>query len=163
MPYPIRSATPDDAYTLVRLINELAAYEKLAHASQPDGDLLRAHLAADAHPRVEALLAEDAESGRAIGFALVFPAYSTFLTNWGLYLEDLYVEPEVRGQGVGFALLQRVAQLAVERGAQRLDWAVLDWNEPALAFYHRIGAEPLDDWTTMRLTGDALTQLGTPA
>lgn len=155
----IRSATPDDATHLVRLIHELAVYEKLEDEAEPDPDALRRHLADDARPRCEALLAVDDETSEAVGFALFFPNYSTFLTRWGVYLEDLYVQPAYRGRGIGFALLRRVAQIAVERGARRLDWAVLDWNAPAIAFYDRLGAEPLDDWTTMRLTGEALRRL----
>jgi diamine N-acetyltransferase len=151
----IRHATPDDAPTLVQLILELAEYEKLRHEAEPDAEALRRQLAPDAQPRCEALLAE-AEGGEAVGFALFFHNYSTFLTNFGLYLEDLYVRPDHRGQGLGFGLLQRVAQIAEERGCQRLDWAVLDWNEPAIAFYEQLGAEPLDDWTTMRLNRTAI-------
>mgnify|MGYP006280124601 CR=1 FL=1 len=151
----IRRATPDDAPTLVQLILELAEYEKLRHEAEPDAEALRRQLAPDAQPRCEALLAE-AEGGEAVGFALFFHNYSTFLTNFGLYLEDLYVRPEHRGQGLGFGLLQRVAQIADERGCQRLDWAVLDWNEPAIDFYEQLGAEPLDDWTTMRLNRTAI-------
>lgn len=155
----IRPATTDDAEVLTDLILHLSAYEKLRHAALPDVEALRLHLHPTATPRLDALLAEDRETGRAVGFALFFPHYSTFLTRWGTYLEDLYVVPDVRGQGVGQALLQAVAAVTVARGGQRLDWSVLDWNEPAIGFYHRIGATPLDDWTTFRLTGDALRQL----
>lgn len=160
MPVTLRFATPDDAPHLVRLIHELAVYEKLEDQAEPDVETLRRHLAPDAQPRCEALLAVDEDTNEAVGFALFFPSYSTFLTRWGVYLEDLYVQPDYRGRGVGFALLRRVAQTAVERDARRLDWAVLDWNEPAIAFYRRLGAEPMDDWTTMRLSGDALQKLG---
>jgi diamine N-acetyltransferase len=141
---------------LVDLIVELATYEKLRDQANPDPGALRRHLAPDAQPRVEAVLAEN-RGGTPIGFALFFRNYSTFLTNFGMYLEDLYVRPVHRGRGVGGALLRRVAQIAQERGCQRLDWAVLDWNAPAIAFYESLGAEPLDDWTTLRLSEDAIS------
>ena len=157
--FTIRPATPDDAEALAGLIRELADYEKLAHEAAPDVRALRDHLSAEAVPRCEALLAERRTSGRAVGFALFFPSYSTFLTRWGIYLEDLYVQPEARSQGVGFALLQRVARVAAERGCERLDWSVLDWNELAIRFYEKLGAEPMSDWTTMRLSGAALRRL----
>jgi len=156
----IRPATPDDAPTLVQLILELAEYEQLFDEAHPDADALRRQLAPDAQPRCEALIAE-AEDDTPVGFALFVPNYSTFLTNFGLYLEDLYVRPNYRRQGVGFALLQRVAQIADERGCQRLDWAVLDWNTPAIAFYEQLGATPLDDWTTMRLSHERIEALAT--
>ena len=157
--FTIRPATPDDAEMLAGLIHELAAYEKLTHEAEPDVRALREHLGAEAAPRCEALLAEDRTSGRAIGFALFFPNYSTFLTRWGIYLEDLYVQPEARGRGVGFALLQAVARIAAERGCERLDWSVLDWNRLAIGFYEKLGAKPMNDWTTMRLSGAALRRL----
>ena len=155
----LRPATPADAATVHGLILDLAAYEKMADdvvATEAD---TRAALAGDAGPRLQVVLAE--EDGAAVGFALFFPIYSTFRGNWGMYLEDLYVRPEHRGQGVGYALLQRVAQEAVQAGAHRLDWVVLDWNRLAIDFYERLGARPLSDWTTMRLTGDALRALTT--
>ena len=155
----LRPATPADAATVHGLILELAAYEKMADdvvATEAD---TRAALAGDAGPRLQVVLAE--EDGAAVGFALFFPIYSTFRGNWGMYLEDLYVRPEHRGKGIGYALLQRVAQEAVQAGAHRLDWVVLDWNRLAIDFYERLGARPLSDWTTMRLTGDALQSLGT--
>lgn len=153
----IRPATPDDAPELVRLINELAAYERLAHESRPDEARLRVQLAADARPRIEALVAEVDE--RTVGFALFFHSYSTFLTNFGMYLEDLYVEEASRGQGIGYALLTALVRLAAERGCQRLEWSVLDWNEPAIAFYRQLGAEPLGDWIKMRLDAEAIGRL----
>ncbi|MEQ9103377.1 MAG: GNAT family N-acetyltransferase [Rhodothermales bacterium] len=157
----IRPATPDDAPELVRLINELAAYERLAHESRPDEARLRAQLAADARPRVEALVAVVDE--RTVGFALFFHSYSTFLTNFGMYLEDLYVEESSRGRGIGYALLTALVRLAAERGCQRLEWSVLDWNEPAIAFYRQLGAEPLDDWLKMRLDAEAIGRLSAGA
>ena len=156
--YRIRVVTPEDADVLAELILELATYEKLKDEAAPDPEALRQHLHPDAQPRVEALLAET-DDGRPVGFALFFRNYSTFLTNFGMYLEDLYVRPAHRGHGVGFRLLQQVAQIADERGCQRMDWAVLDWNTPAIAFYKSLGAEPLDDWTTMRLSADALANV----
>ncbi|PEN10364.1 GNAT family N-acetyltransferase [Longibacter salinarum] len=156
----IRKATPDDADVLVTLIRELAEYEKLLDEAEPDADRLRAQLHEDAQPRCEALIAETVgEEGEPVGFALFFANYSTFLTRFGIYLEDLFVRPEFRGQGVGFRLLRRVATIAAARGCERMDWAVLNWNTPAIDFYRQIGAEPLDDWTTMRLTGDAIHSL----
>lgn len=151
----LRKATPSDADTLTRLICELAEYERLLDEADPDPEALRRQLDAESQPHVEAFIAE-VESGEAAGFALFFHNYSTFLTRFGIYLEDLYVRPEYRGEGIGFGLLQRVVQVAHERGCQRVDWAVLDWNEPAIDFYRELGADPLDDWTTMRLTGDAI-------
>lgn len=158
--FRIREATPDDAETLVQLILELADYEKLRHEAQPDPAALRAHLHPDASPRCEALLAEDPRSNEPLGFALFFANYSTFLTRWGIHLEDIYVRPAYRGQGIGFALFKRVAEIAVARGAQRLEWQVLDWNEPALRFYQKLGARKMQAWITMRLSGKALEQLG---
>jgi GNAT superfamily N-acetyltransferase len=151
MTFSIREARPEDAADLVHLINQLAAYERLSHASRPDEVTLAAQLAPDARPRIEALVAHDDASGRCIGFALYFHNYSTFLTNFGLFLEDLFVEPDCRGQGVGLALFRTLARIAEERGCQRLDWNVLDWNEPAIAFYRKLGATSMDDWVTMRL------------
>jgi len=146
----IRKATPDDAEVLQDLILELAAYERLLDEAEPSVELLREHLSEEALTGCEALLAET-DSGTAVGFALFFHNYSTFLTNAGLYLEDLFVKPTYRGEGIGFALLQRCAEIAEARGCRRMDWAVLDWNEEAIEFYEDIGAEPLDDWTIMRL------------
>lgn len=157
--FTIRNATPDDAEALASLIRELAEYEKLTHEAQPDVRALREHLAEGDGPRCEALLAEARTSGRAVGFALFFPNYSTFLTRWGIYLEDLYVQPEARGQGIGFALLREVARIAHARGCERLDWSVLDWNALAIGFYEKLGARPMSDWTTMRLSGEALRRL----
>jgi GNAT superfamily N-acetyltransferase len=158
--YAIRPATPADAPAIHALILELAEYEKLLQEAQTgsDPEALARHLAADAAPRVDAFVAEAADGG-AVGFALCYHHYSTFHTNWGLYLEDLYVRPDLRGHGIGFALMQAVARLATERGCVRLEWQVLDWNEPALDFYSRIGAEAMDEWTTMRLTGAPLRRL----
>ena len=158
--YLIRAATPDDAEEISRLIDELAAYEELSVESRPDPVALRHQLDTNARPGIEALLAVDTNSGRALGFALYFWNYSTFLTQFGIYLEDLFVEPDFRGQGMGYALLKRLAQIAVERNCERLDWSVLDWNELAMDFYTRLGARTLNDWKTIRLDGAALRTLG---
>ena len=157
----IRHALPSDAGALVQLIIELADYEHLRHEAQPDAEALQKHLGAKTHPRCEALVAEETASGDVVGMALFFHNYSTFLTRWGIFLEDLYVKPEYRGGGVGFALLKKLAQIAVDRGCARLEWNVLDWNESAIRFYEKLGARPMDEWTTMRLSGDALAALGT--
>lgn len=157
-PFTLRPAGPDDAGTIATLIGELAVYERLAHEAAPDVDRLKRYLSPDASPRIEAILAE--VDGEAVGFALFFQNYSTFLTRWGIYLEDIYVRPESRGKGIGKALLKRVAQIAVERECGRLEWSVLDWNESAIQFYRSLGAKPMDEWTTMRVTGEALQRLG---
>jgi diamine N-acetyltransferase len=154
----IRKATPDDAETLQDLILELAAYERLLDEAEPSVDLLREHLSEEALTGCEALIAETDE-GVAVGFALFFHNYSTFLTNAGLYVEDLFVKSTYRGEGIGFALFQRLATIAEERGCRRMDWAVLDWNEEAIEFYEEVGAEPLDDWTTMRLDEEAIEEV----
>ncbi|NNE34565.1 MAG: GNAT family N-acetyltransferase [Rhodothermales bacterium] len=157
MPFALRAAVPADAPAIVGLIKELANYERLAHEARPDADALANHMRRHASPRVEAIVAIDTDTSEAIGFALFFPNYSTFLTGWGIYLEDLYVQPAYRGLGVGLALLRMVAALAIERGCERLDWAVLDWNDLAISFYRKIGATPMKDWVAMRLAGDSLT------
>jgi len=141
---------------ILALIRELAEYERLSHMVSATEEGLRDTLFGE-RPAAEVLLAEVA--GDAVGFALFFPNYSTFLGRGGIYLEDLYVQPAFRGRGLGRALLVRLAALARERGAGRLEWSVLDWNEPAIGFYRNLGAEPLDGWTTFRLSGDALARL----
>lgn len=149
----IRSATITDTPTIARLIRGLADYERLADEVALDEGRLREHLFGP-RPFAEVLLAE--EAGAVVGFALFFPSYSTFLGRPGIFLEDLFVEPGHRGRGHGTALLRAVARVAVERGCGRLEWAVLDWNEPAIRFYRSLGAVPLDEWTAYRLTGEAL-------
>lgn len=156
MPFALRAAGPDDAAAIALLIKELANFEKLAGEASPDAENLAKHLKRHASPRIEAILAVDTESKEAVGFALFFPNYSTFLTRWGIYLEDLYVKPAYRGKGVGLALLKMIASLAVERGCERVDWSVLDWNDLAIQFYRKIGAVEMRDWSTMRLNGDSL-------
>ncbi len=149
----IRFATIDDTGTICQLIRSLAEYERLTHEVNLDERRLREDLFGP-RPFAEVLLAE--ENGEVVGFALFFHNYSTFAGKPGIYLEDLFVRPEHRGKGHGKALLGALARLAVERDCGRLEWAVLKWNEPALAFYRALGAVPMDDWTTFRMTGDAL-------
>lgn len=152
----IAAAAPDDVPEILRLIGALADYEKLAHQVVATEAQLREALFG-ARPAVEARIAR--AGARVVGFALLFHNYSTFLTRRGVYLEDLFVEPASRGRGIGRALLRSVAQLAVARGCKRFEWAVLDWNAPAIAFYKSLGANPLDDWTVYRLGGEALARL----
>lgn len=160
----IRAATPDDVPRVVELILGLAEYEKLAHECRAEAGRLREHLFGE-RPVCEALVAEVAvdDGPRAIGFALHFTAYSTFWCAPFLYLEDLFVEPEWRGHGAGKALLAALAARAIERGCPRLQWAVLDWNQPAIAFYRTLGAELMDSWRTCRLDGEALQRLAEAA
>jgi GNAT superfamily N-acetyltransferase len=153
----IRFARPDDAPTIFRLILGLAEYERLAHEVTGSEDDVREHLFGP-RPFAEVILAE--ADGRTVGFALFFHNYSTFLTRPGIYLEDLFVLPEERGRGYGKALLAALARIAVERGCGRLEWSVLDWNEPSIGFYKGLGAVAQDEWTTYRVTGDALISLG---
>jgi GNAT superfamily N-acetyltransferase len=152
----IRPATPADVPTVARLIRALAEYEKLSHTLVLDEDRLRDHLFG-ARPYCEVLITVDA--GTAVGYALFFPTYSTFLARPGLYLEDVFVLPEYRGRGHGKALLAALAKLAVDRGCGRLEWSVLNWNEPSIGFYKSLGAVPMDEWSVYRLTGGALTKL----
>lgn len=152
----IRAAEPGDIDTILQFIRDLADYEKLAHAVNTDRDTLARYLFG-ARPMAEVLIAE--RQGDAIGFALFFPNFSTFEGRPGLYLEDLFVRPDARGSGAGKALLVRLAQLAVERDCARLEWSVLDWNEPAIAVYRAIGAVPMDEWTIQRLDGASLQAL----
>jgi GNAT superfamily N-acetyltransferase len=152
----IRPATRDDLPAIVKLIRDLAEYERLAHAVDLDEGKLAEHLFGP-HPYAEVLLADD--GGRVVGFALFFHNYSTFRGRPGIYLEDLFVEPAHRGKGLGKALLVAIAKLAVERDCARVEWSVLNWNEPSIAFYKSLGAVPMDEWTVYRLTDDALTRL----
>lgn len=156
----LRAATADDAPLLLELIRALARYERLEHEVVATEAGLREHLFG---PRryAEAMIAE--WDGEPAGFALYFHNYSTFLARPGLYLEDLFVKPELRGRGIGRRLLVELARLAVERGCGRLEWAVLDWNEPARRFYRSLGAEARTEWVIKRLTGEALTRLAAQA
>jgi GNAT superfamily N-acetyltransferase len=158
----IRPALPADVPAIGRLIRDLAEYERLADKVNFEEDQLRRHLFGP-RPYAEVLLAEDA--GEVAGFALFFHNFSTFRGQPGIYLEDLFVKPEHRGKGHGKALLAALARLAVERGCGRLEWAVLNWNEPAIGFYRALGAVPMNEWTVFRLTGDELTRVaaGRPA
>ena len=149
----IREADPGDVDAIVGLVGNLAEYERARHEVQIDAASLHAALFGPA-PAVFAHVA--VVDGEVVGFALWFLSFSTWIGRHGIYLEDLYVRPEHRGGGHGRALLATLAQIAVDRGYGRLEWAVLDWNEPALAFYRSLGAVALDEWTVHRLTGDAL-------
>ncbi len=152
----IRAAGRSDVALIFAFIRELAAYEKLSEEVVATEDTLAATLFGP-HPAAEVLIAE--VDGGPAGFALFFFNYSTFLGRPGIYLEDLFVRPEARGRGVGRALLSRLGAIARERGCGRLEWAVLDWNENAIRFYEKLGATARTDWTTYRLTGDALARL----
>lgn len=151
----IEPARAGDERDLLALIRGLADYEKLSHEVVATEALLRQQLFGP-QPAAEALVAR--HGGQAVGFALYFTSFSTFLGRAGLYLEDLFVLPAYRGRGYGAQLFRRVAQVAVDRECGRMEWSVLDWNEPALEFYRRMGAQPLSEWTVQRLTGAALRQ-----
>ena len=155
-PATLRPARPDDSATIVALIRELAAFEKLEHEAVATADDLRGHLFCD-HPTAEVIIAEVA--GETVGFALYFNNFSTFRGCPGVYLEDLFVRTAHRGQGIGRALISAVARVAVDRGAGRLDWAVLNWNTPAIDFYRSLGAVPMDGWIGNRVSDDALIRL----
>jgi GNAT superfamily N-acetyltransferase len=159
-PIVLRPADLADVPLILAFIGELAAYERLSHAVEATEQDLARDLFGDA-PRVFCEIAELA--GEAVGFALWFYSYSTFRGRYGIYLEDLFVRPEARGRGVGKALLQALAKRCAEERLGRLEWAVLDWNEPAIGFYDRLGAEALDDWTVRRLSGAALARLASEA
>jgi GNAT superfamily N-acetyltransferase len=152
----IRFGEPGDVALIAELIRGLARYERLEHEVSMTEDRLERTLFG---PRryAEVLIAEDA--GEAVGFALFFHNYSTFLAKPGIYLEDLYVREAARGKGVGKKLLARLAAIAVERDCGRLEWAVLDWNKDAIGFYERLGARPNSEWTVYRISGDALSGL----
>jgi len=152
----IRPATEKDAALILSFIKELAEYERLSHEVVATEEILRETLFENSYG-TEVVIAYLKETP--VGFALYFHNYSTFLGRSGIYLEDLYVRPEHRGKGVGRELLVYVAQVARERDCGRLEWSVLDWNEPAIKFYRKLGANPLDEWTTFRVTGEALDRL----
>ncbi len=159
MPVTIRQAMSADTPLILDLIRALADYERLAEACVATEAQLTASLFG-ASPDAEVIIAE--WDGKPAGFALYFHTYSTFLARRGLWLEDLFVRPELRGNGIGKALLRRLAQIAIERDCGRLEWAVLDWNASAIGFYRSLGAVPLDDWITNRMTGAALEALARP-
>jgi GNAT superfamily N-acetyltransferase len=152
----IRRATPLDVPIILTFIRELAEYEKLAdHVVATDDDL---HIALfGERPVIEAVIAMHGD--QPVGYALFFPTFSTFLGKPGMYLEDVYVRPAARGLGIGRKLLEHLARITVQRGWGRLEWSVLDWNEPSIAFYKKLGATPMDQWTVFRLTGEELKTL----
>ena len=155
----IRPADVGDVGVILQFIRDLAKYEHLEHEVAATEGMLREALFGG-RPYAEVVLA--CLNGEPVGFALFFHNFSTFLGRAGIYLEDLYVRPEARGHGVGRRLLTWLAATAVSRGCGRLEWAVLDWNEPSIRFYRNLGAVALDDWTTYRVTGPALTELAGP-
>lgn len=153
MKLQIRKAQKSDTSVILNFIKLLAEYEKLAHEVIASEELLAEQVFGEKSP-VQVLIAELDE--KPVGFALYFYNFSTFLGRKGIYLEDLFVLPETRGQGVGKRLLQALAAQAVAEGCGRVEWSVLDWNKPAIDFYKSIGAQPMDEWTVYRLTGDSL-------
>lgn len=154
--FEIRSAQVEDVPVILELIRDLAAYERASHEVIATEELLVDVLFGE-RPAAEVLLAFEGQS--AIGFAVFFHNFSTWLGRPGLYLEDLFVKPEKRGKGYGRALLVELAKIARDRGCGRMEWAVLDWNEPAIKFYRALGAKPLDEWTVFRLTRDGIERL----
>jgi len=155
-PFEIRTTTEADVPIILSLIRELAEYERAPDAVVATEPGLREVLFGP-NRSAEVLLA--LENGEPIGFAVYFYNFSTWLGRPGLYLEDLFVRPDVRGKGYGRALLERLAQIAQERGCGRMEWAVLDWNEPAIQFYRKLGAEPMNEWTVFRLTREGIAKL----
>jgi len=156
MPTVIRRAIESDVPVILHFIRELAQYERLAHRVAATEERLRETLFG-ALPAAEVLLAD--LDDECVGFAVFFSTYSTFLAQPGIYVEDLFVKPEARGKGVGLALVRQVAQVAVERGCGRMEWRVLDWNEPAIRFYQRLGAEPQTEGTKYRVLGKAIEKI----
>lgn len=152
----IAPATPHDVPLILTFIRELAEYEKLAHHVVASHEDIQVALFGE-RPSVEAVIAT--VDDEPVGYALFFPTFSTFLGKPGLYLEDLYVRPAARGAGVGRRLLEHLARIAVDRGWGRFEWSVLDWNEPSIAFYKKMGAKAMDEWTIFRLTGESLHRL----
>ena len=155
--FRIRSATPADVSLILRLIRALAVYEKMEDRVVATEDLLNEWIF---EKRIANVMIAEAD-GSAVGFALWFHNFSTFLGRGGIWLEDLYVEPAYRGRGIGKQLLAHLAAYAVEHGCGRLEWCCLDWNEPSIRFYRSLGAESMDEWTTYRLSGETLTTLAT--
>ena len=151
--FHIVPATESDVPLILSLIRELADYEKLLREVTATEETLRESLFG-ARPAAEALLGYEGDTP--VGYAIFFHNFSTFLGQRGLYLEDLYVRPPARGRGYGLAFLRYLAQLAIERNCGRMEWSVLDWNEPAIGFYKSLGAAPMNEWTVFRLTGEAL-------
>ncbi|MEV0182584.1 GNAT family N-acetyltransferase [Streptomyces sp. NPDC050625] len=155
----IRTATPSDIPVIHALIRELADYEKAPQEARATEEQLRAALFGE-RPAVHAHVAVDEATGTTVGYALWFLSFSTWRGVHGIYLEDLYVRPSARGGGHGRALLTELARICVERGYERLEWSVLDWNRPAIGFYEALGARPQDEWTVYRLTDGPLAELG---
>ena len=153
----VREASGEDVPLILSFIRELAEYENLSHEVVATEETLRANLFGE-RQFAEVLIAE--HDGAPAGFALYFHNFSTFLGKPGIYLEDLYVRPELRESGIGRQLLVKLAHLALERGCGRLEWSVLDWNEPSIGFYRQLGAVAMDDWTVYRVSDDALRKLG---
>ena len=152
----IHPATEADVPLILELIKALAEYERLGHEVVATEAMVRESFFGPA-PHAQAAIARRGTDP--VGFAIWFSTYSTFLSRPGIYLEDLFVLPEWRGKGIGRALLQHLARLAVERGCGRIEWSVLDWNETAIKFYRGLGARPMDEWTVYRLTGDSIQRL----
>jgi GNAT superfamily N-acetyltransferase len=152
----ITTATEADVPVILEMIRGLADYEKLSHVVRATEQQLR-HTLFGERPAAEVLLAH--LNAEPVGFALFFPNYSTFLAQPGIYLEDLFVKPHARGKGAGLALFMELARIAVARGCGRVEWAVLDWNKPSIGFYKKLGAVPMDEWTTFRLTSEPLARL----
>ena len=157
MPLRIEPATESDLPAIVHLVRQLARYEKLEHAMVATQDDFRnALFGTERNAYALMAFADDAP----VGFAIYFYNFSTFLGKRGIYLEDIYVEPEHRGRGIGSALLKRLATIAKEQNCGRMEWSVLTWNQPSIDFYHRLGAVTLDEWRIFRLHGEPLEQLG---
>ena len=152
----LRPAKPEDTDLIVQLIHELAEFEQLAHECKAEAASIAEHLFGP-QPRAEVVIAE--VDDQPAGFALFFHNFSTFVSKPGLYLEDLFVRPAFRGHGIGKGLMVHLAQLALVRGCGRFEWWVLDWNQPAIDFYRRLGAEPMSEWTVQRVSGAALDRL----
>ncbi|MFH8379641.1 GNAT family N-acetyltransferase [Kitasatospora sp. NPDC018058] len=155
----IRTAVATDVPVILAMIRELAEYEKAPREAVATEEQLREALFGAA-PALFGLIAEDDDTGEPVGFAVWFLNFSTWRGTHGIYLEDLYVRPQARGGGHGKALLLELARIAVERGYARVEWSVLDWNQPSIDFYKSLGAVPMDEWTVYRLTGEALTAAG---
>lgn len=156
----IRAATPADVPTILGFVRELAEYERMSHEVVATESIIAESLFGP-RPAAEAIIAE--VEGKAVGYACYFTSYSSFLGRGGVYIEDIYVQPHIRGAGIGKRLMARVAQTAVERRRGRLEWAVLDWNEPSIAFYKSLGARAMSEWTVYRVTGAELQALAAGA
>jgi len=158
----IEPATPADVPMILQLIRELAEFERLLHEVTATEDQLLEQLFGP-KPKAEVIMGRLQAGGEVAGFALYFHNFSTFLAKPGIYLEDLYVRQQYRGRGYGEQLLRRLAGIALERDCGRLEWSVLDWNQRAIDFYKSLGAVPMNEWTTYRVTGPALQKLGNSA